>query len=194
MKAKQLTSDQIYQNKMQYLQLLSKLNIDLTDLSLYLDSIDYFNKPAAAQYFRAYQGGLCQYALDLYYELSQLVNAYCPGVYTEEDVIKVALFKDIYRAELYESYNKNVKNELTGQWESVLSYRYKEDRPAFGNLEFSSYMIAKKFINFTDEQIEAITQSGATESYGGDIYNILETYPLVSLVKMADLAARYLTK
>ena len=57
-------------------------------------------------FFKTYAGGLCQYSLDLYYELAQLVNAYFPGKYTEEDVIKVALFKDIYKAELFEPYAK----------------------------------------------------------------------------------------
>lgn len=187
-----LTDEQIYQNKMQYLELLSKLNIDLTELSKYLDVVDYFNKPASTQYFRAYPGGLCQYALDLYYELSQLVNAYCPGKYTEEDVIKVALFKDIYRAELYELYNKNVKNEETGKWEVVPSYRYKEERPTFGDLGFSSYMVAKHFITFTDEQIEAITQAETGNTYAGDIYDIMNSYKLVPLTSMAVMAARYL--
>ena len=106
-----LNETQIYNNKMKFLELLSKLNIDLTSLTKYLDAQDYFNKPASSQFLRPYPGGLCQYALDLYYELAQLVNAYCPGKYTEEDVIKVALFKDIYKAELFEAYTKSVKND-----------------------------------------------------------------------------------
>ena len=85
-----LNENQLYNNKLKFLELLGKLNIDLTPLVKYLDTHDYFNKPASSQYFRPYAGGLCQYALDLYYELAQLVNAYCPGKYTEEDVIKLA--------------------------------------------------------------------------------------------------------
>ena len=97
-----LDQEKIYQNKLKFMELLTKLNVDLTDFSKFLDAVDYYNKPASTTYFKAYQGGLCQYALDLYYELCQLVNAYAPGKYTEEDVIKVALFKDLYRAILYE--------------------------------------------------------------------------------------------
>lgn len=187
-----LNENQIYQNKLQFMQLLMKLDIDLTELSAYLDSVDYFNKPASTQYFKAYPGGLCQYALDLYFELAQLVNAYCPGKYTEADVIKVAFFKDLYRAELYEAYLKNIKNDLTGQWETVPAFRYKELRPTFGDLGFSSYMIAKRYINFSDEQVEAITQSATKENYAGDIHSIMRSYPLVTLTKMADIAAMYL--
>lgn len=187
-----LDENQIYQNKLQYVTLLNKLNIDLTDLMQYLDQVDFFNKPATAQYMRAYPGGLCQYALDLYFELAQLVNAYFPGKYTEEDVIKVALFKDLYKAELYESYFKNSRNDQTGQWEQVAAFKYKEQRPTFGDLGFSSYMIAKRYITFSDEQIEAITQSNTKCEYAGDIHEIMRAYPLVTLTKMADLVVTYL--
>lgn len=187
-----ISAEQISLNKFKFYELLNKLNIDLVEFSKYLDSIDYFNKPASNQFFRPYAGGLCQYALDLHYELTQLVNAYCPGRYTEEDVIKVALFKDLYKAELYEPYYKNVKNDSTGQWESVLAYRYRENRPVYGDLAFSSFMTARKFIEFTEEQIEAIMHSTATNSYGGDLHEIMRGYPLVTLTKMADLAAYYL--
>lgn len=187
-----LDENQIYNNKVQYMQLLARLNVDLTDFYQYLESVEYFNKPATTQYFKAYPGGLCQYALDLYYELAQLANAYCPGRYSDKDIISVALLKDLYRAELYESYLKNQKNDQTGQWEQVWAYRYKEQRPTYGDISFSSYMIAKRYISFTDEQIEAIIQSSAKSDYSGDIHEILRVYPLVTLVKMADLAATYI--
>ena len=185
-----LDQEKIYQNKLKFMELLTKLNVDLTDFSKFLDAVDYYNKPASTTYFKAYQGGLCQYALDLYYELCQLVNAYAPGKYTEEDVIKVALFKDLYRAILYEECKKNVY--VDGKWQEVKSYKYKEDRPTFGDLGFSSYMVAKHFFDFTDEQIEAITQADTKEQYAGDIHDILRSYPLVTLTKMACLAAQYL--
>ena len=169
---------------------MTKLNVDLTEFSRFLDSVDYFNKPASTQYFRAYPGGLCQYALDLYYELAQLANAYFPGRYKEEDVIKVALFKDLYRALLYEEFDKS--QQVDGNWVTTKAYRWKDNRPTFGDLGFSSYMVAKHFFDFTDEQIEAITQSDARESYAGDIHDILRSYPLVTLTKMAGLVAEYL--
>jgi hypothetical protein len=53
-------------------------------------------------------------------------------------------------------------------------------------------MIAKRFINFTDEQIEAITQASTKSDYAGDIHDIMRSYPLVTLTKMADLATLYL--
>jgi hypothetical protein len=87
---------------------------------------------------------------------------------------------------------KNSKNDVTGQWEVVPAFRYKECRPTFGDLGFSSYMIAKRFIQFSDEQVEAITQASAKNDYAGDIHTIMRSYPLVTLTKMADLATLYL--
>lgn len=186
-----LTEAQIQENKIKYLSLLSKLNIDLTDLTDYLNKVDYFVQPATYQAFKAYPGGLCEYAIALAYELGNLVNAYAPGKYTSEDILKVALFRDLYRAEMTESYLKNIKNEVTGQWETQLAYRTKEERNAYGDIGFSSYMVAKKFISFTDEQIEAITQTRFSD-YNIDTHVILRQYPLAALVKMADIAVSYL--
>jgi len=189
-----LTQEQIANNKIKFIELLSKLNIDLTMLMKYFEGTDYFNKPLSYKKgdIGYYAGGLCEHALKLYYELGMLCNAYRKDKYSEEDVIKVALFKDIYKAELYEAYYRNVKNDDTGNWESVIDYRIKEVRPTFGDLSFSSYMIAKHFIELNDEQIEAICMASSNESCGGDIHDIRCSYPLVTLTRMAEFASLYL--
>lgn len=189
-----LTDTQILENKEKYISLLAKLGVDLTQFTKYLEAVDYFNKPASNQSFKAYPGGLCQYALDLYFELGTLCNAYFPGEYTEEDVIKVALFKDLYRAEMYEGYYKNVKDEVTGEWQQIPAYRTKEERPTFGDLGFSSFMVAQHFFQFTDEQIESIVHGRGLDGYSIDIQDILKSYPLVALTRMADFAATYFNK
>jgi len=183
-----LTDEQKFLNKTKYLELLARLGVDLTNFSMYLTSIDYFEKPATNQYQFSYAGGLCEQALKECHELGVLCGAYFPNQYSEEDIIKVALLRNLYRAEMYEAYNKNVKNEITGQWESVGAYRTKENRPTYGDLGFSSYMIAKNYFTFSDEQIEAIIHSTGLNNYSVDIHDVMKTYPLVVLTKMADLA------
>lgn len=188
-----LTEEQILDNKNKFIDLLTNLNIDLTALTKYLISerVDYFNKPYNNYQSYAYRGSLCAHTIRLFEELKRLCDLYCPDRYSLEDILKVALFKDLYRAELYEPYYKNVKNEITGQWESVLSYRTKEIRPIFGDINFSSYMIAKKFINLdNDELVEAIMFSSNTANI--ENYNIRKTYKLVTLVSMAELVVDYL--
>lgn len=189
-----LTVEQKNANEIRFIGLISRLNIDLTDLSMFLDEIDFFNAPATTQYIGAYPGGLCEYALKVAYELGVLCNAYFPGRYSEEDIIKVALFKDIYKATMYESYLKNVKDETTGQWNTFPAYKTREAnaRPVFGDAALSSYLQAKKYIDFTDEQALAIIHSNG--NYPPDIHEVMRNYPLVTLIRMADMAAAYISQ
>ena len=188
-----LTQEQKNNNEIKFIELLAKLNIDLTEVTKFLDQIDYFNKPASTQYNGAYSGGLCEYALKVAHELGVLCNAYFPGRYTEEDVIKVAFFKDIYKATMYEAYTKNIKNDATGQWEAISAYKTRDgiNRQVFGDLSFSSYMQIKDIIPLTTEQIEAIVYSRISD-FAPDIYEVFRTYPLVTLTRMAEMAAMYI--
>lgn len=170
-----LTQEQIQENKIKFLELLSKLNFDMTDISLYLDGIDYFNAPNTSQYFRAYPGGLCQTALELYSCLKKQVDMYLPGYYTEQDIITVALFKNIYRAEMYECIN------------GVYKTRSGKVRPTYGDLGFSSYMTVRHFLkDLTDEQVEAICHGSVTDN-SIDIHEVRRSYPLVALTAVAEL-------
>ena len=188
-----ISQEQKNNNEIRFMELLTRLNIDLTNINKLLDEVDYFNKPASTQYNGAYPGGLCEHALKVAHELGVLCNAYFPGRYTEEDVIKVALFKDIYKASMYEGYMKNVKNDETGQWESVPAFRTRENsnRPVFGEIGFSSYMQIKDLILLTDENIEAIVHSRHSD-YAPDTHEVCRVFPLVTLTRMAEMAAMYL--
>ena len=187
-----LTLEQKNANEIRFMELLTKLNIDLTETTKLLDKVDYFNKPASTQYSGAYPGGLCEYALRFAHELGILCNAYFPGRYSEEDVIKVALFKDIYKATMYDPNYRNVKNDDTGNWDQVLSYRTKEgvNREVFGDLALSSYFQIKNFISLTDEQSLAIIHSMG--NFPPDIHDVMRTYPLVALTRMAEIATTHL--
>ena len=188
-----LTLEQKNNNEIKFMEMLSMLNIDLTEISKLLDQIDYFNKPLSAQYNGAYPGGLCEYALRFAHELGVLCNAYFPGRYSAEDVIKVALFKDIYKASMYEAYMKNVKDEESGQWTTVPAYKTKEgnNRPVYGELGFSSYMQIRDLVPLTTEQIEAIVYSRISD-FVPDIHEVFRNYPLVALARMAEMAAMYI--
>lgn len=189
-----LTVEQKNNNENKFMDLLSRLNIDLTEINKLLEQNNFFDKPATAQYNGAYPGGLCEHALLVAHELGVLCNVYYPGRYSEEDVIKVALFKDIYRATLYEGYLRNVKDEQTGQWQAVPAYRIADGtgRSVFGEIGFSSYMQIKNFVSLTDEQIEAIIHSRLNDN-AIDIHEIFRRYPLAVLTKMAEMAVLYIS-
>lgn len=187
-----LTDEQKLHNRERFISLLSRLtDCRQEELVRYLDSKNYFEAPATGQYQRSYAGGLCEYALALCHELGNVVSMYAPDKYTAEDLIKVALFRDIYRVEMYELGTKNVKN-AAGEWETQIYYKTKDTRPVFGDLGFSSYMIAKDFVSLNNEQIEAICNSSYRDSRTPDIQEILKAYPLVTLTHMADMAATYI--
>ena len=188
-----ISQEQKNNNEIRFMELLARLNIDLTEINKFLDQIGYFNAPASSQYKGAYPGGLCEHALNVAHELGALCNAYFPGRYSEEDIIKVALFKDIYKATMYELYMKNVKNEETGQWITVPAYKTKEgaERPVFGDLGFSSYMQIKGLVELSDEQTEAIVHSRPSET-APDIHDICRRFPLVTLTRMAEMVSTYI--
>lgn len=182
--------------KSDFLSILSELNVDLTNFTKYLDSnrVRYFDKPYNNYENNAYAGSLCDHSVKLYYELVKLSNLYfttedMTNVYSKEDLIKASLLANIYRAELYEPYNKNVKNEVTGQWESVVSYKTKDNRPSFGSIGLSSYMIAKKFFDISDEVAMAIIY--ACDNSAIDLFTVKKLFPLVNLIQMAESAVLY---
>ncbi len=183
-----LSLDQIYDNKEKFLSKLSTLDFDMTKLYQYLEDVHYFEAPLTTNSDQSYPGGLCENALTLYRELKVISNAYFPGKYSEEDFIKVAFFKNLYKVEMFEQVLKNRKNPETNEWEEYPAYQTKAERRVFGDLGFSSYMIAKNFISFTDEQIEAICHGSGLDSFSRDSFEICRNYPLVVLTRMADLA------
>jgi hypothetical protein len=89
---------------------------------------------------------------------------------------------------------KNVKDEVTGQWVAVPAYKTREAnaRVVFGTAGFSSYMQIKKSVELNDEQIEAIMYS-SPQSFEPDIHEVMRAYPLVTLTRMAEIAATYIS-
>jgi hypothetical protein len=94
---------------------------------------------------------------------------------------------------MYEAYMKNVKDDETGQWTTVPAFKTKEgsNRPVFGELGFSSYMLIRELVPLTAEQIEAIVYSRISD-FAPDIHDVFRNYPLVTLTRMAEMAAMYI--
>lgn len=180
-----LTDEQKIQNKEKYISLLQMAEVYSEELVAFLESINYFEAPFSAQRSYSYAGGLCEYSLKLAHEMGVLGSHYFKNKYTAADILKVALFKEVYRAFLYKITPKNVKNDETGKWEVTYIYSNNENRPVFGDLGLSSYMLMRKFIDFSDEQMEAIIQQNNLTNYSSDIYEVSKTYPLVTIARMA---------
>lgn len=183
-----LTEEQIFANKKKYMELLMTLGVDLTELFKFLEGHDYFYQPATSQYFNSFDGGLVAYQIKLYEMLKFLVPT-LGFSYTDADLIKVSLFKDFYRGFMYEEGSGRTKPDGT----QVPTYKTldPELRITYGDVNFSSYMLAKHFIDFTDEQTLALMY-GKPDVFVPDLHEILRSNKLVALVRMADIAVQHL--
>ena len=205
-----LTKEQIEENKNTFLQLISKVNIpgaDIKGLVDYLLANDFFTAPASTVYHCNYDGGLCYHSLNVYYTIKDLAALYTPGKYSDDTLIAVALLHDVSKVNFYEKtiVNKKVYNEQgtkhdnIGKFEWVAEEAYKvkpaEDRFLAGSHEENSMLIAGRFIPFTMEEIVAIMHHHCNSNDGNQLYDlsaILNKYPLLGLLHMADFISCFL--
>ena len=174
-------------------------NIDregFQDLLLWLTKSDYYTAPASTRFHGCYPGGLLEHSLNVYDQLIKLI-----GVYYDKDEITdelmesaaiVALFHDLCKVNFYEPFMKNVKNDETGRWEQVQSYKINEKVP-LGHSQ-KSVIILQQFIKLKLDEIYAIhAHMGFADSSfkGGDSYvgTIFDRSKLALLTHIADMVA-----
>ena len=96
---------------------------------------------------------------------------------------------------LYKETTRNVKNEITGQWEKVPYYSIDDQYP-YGHGEKSVYLI-ERFMRLSPEEAIAIRWhiGGFDETVKGGGYNVgnaFNRYPLAVKLHISDLEATYL--
>lgn len=155
----------------------------------WLHDTDFYTAPASTIYHDSEPYGLVKHSLEVANEIKQLW--YLPK-FCDIDIsqaILVALVHDWCKIGRYEPYLKNVKNENTGVWEKVESYRYKDSPLPFGHGE-ASVFIANKLLHLTTEQSLAIRwHMGWSRVYQQDMNDLQysnENYPLVHMLQFAD--------
>lgn len=161
----------------------------------YLTKSDFFIAPASTRFHSAYEGGLAQHSLNVYYCLREYLNrervkSIYKMSYTDESVAIVGLLHDICKVDTYKKDFRNVKNEQ-GKWEQVPSYRT-EDKLPYGHGEKSVYMI-NGFIRLSREEAMAIRwHMGFSGTEDNNLTGrALESYPLAFAVATADMEATY---
>ena len=168
----------------------------LPDLLLWLEKTDFWTAPASTRFHGCYPGGLLEHSLNVYDQLIKLIGMY----YEEEEVTPellesaavVALFHDLCKVNFYEPFMKNVKNDDTGRWEQVQSYKINEKVP-LGHSQ-KSVIILQQFMKLKLDEIYAVhAHMGFADSSfrGGDSYvgTIFEKSKLALLTHMADMVA-----
>ena len=160
-----------------------------TRATTWLNETDFYEAPGSTQYHDSHPRGLLIHSLRVAYEIMQLHTL---PKFSNTDVAKAvycALVHDWCKINKYEQYMRNVKNEETGVWEKIPSYRYRDAAVPLGHGETSMFL-AGKFTSLTAEMACAIRWHMGAWQMNPAIINDLqqsnETYPLVLMLQFAD--------
>ena len=168
----------------------------IDNLLNYLIKSDFFTAPASSKFHLCRPGGLCMHSINVFNRLVKEVEAEWGKVedspYSMETITLVSLMHDLCKIDYYKPYKKNVKNEETGKWEPVDSYKIEEKLPIAHS--FKSQYILRSYVNLSREESVAImSHMGGfdTTVKGGDfsISNAFKAFPLALLLHVADLKA-----
>ena len=157
---------------------------------------DFFTAPASARFHGAYAGGLCDHSVNVYrcleaYLARERVREVYGMEYPPESVAVAALLHDVCKIGCYKAGTRNVKNDVTGQWEKVPTYNY-EDRLPYGHGEKSVYIISG-FMRLTREEAMAIRWHMGFSGPEDDrtVGQALQQYPPAFALATADMEASY---
>lgn len=191
------------QIKEETIKLWKQVNRDGVDnLIKWLCSSDYFTAPASTKYHGAYEGGLAEHCLDVYYRmLSEVANeqAYAnahgyDGAYansiTPENIIITALGHDLCKVDFYTTATRNVKDEATNSWHKEPFYKVEEKLP-YGHGEKSVYILQSFIRPLKREEALAIRfhMGDWSDMNTSRAYDIC---PMAVLLHTADEKASYL--
>jgi len=156
---------------------------------------DFFRAPASARYHCAYEGGLCEHSLNVYYclkdylERERVTDLY--GLeYSEETIALVSLLHDVCKIGCYQTGTRNVKGE-DGRWQAVPTFQYEDPLP-YGHGEKSVYIV-NGFLRLSREEAMAIRwHMGFSGTEDNRLVGRAFTqYPLAFALSVADMEATY---
>lgn len=160
------------------------------------DNSDFFTAPASTRYHGAYEGGLCEHSLNVYYCLKEYlsrerVKEEYKVEFSDEAIAIVALLHDLCKVNLYRTSFRNSKNEATGKWEKVPYYEYNDTLP-YGHGEKSVYIVSG-FMRLTRDEAMGIRwhMGFSGEENINTVGRALEMYPLALAAYIADMEATF---
>lgn len=208
-----ITDEQIQKNKERFLELVFSIerpNSNLEGLINWLQNSDFFVAPASHKYHSAYKGGLCAHSLNVYDNLVALVKDFgMEGIISEDTCKIVGLLHDLAKINFYkiDYRNKKIysdtgsKRDEQGRfdWVTVKEYACLDDTERFiyGNHETTSEYYIRSFIPLTYiESIAIIHHHGnmSWDSMQDNVASVWNTYPLSTLIFVADLEAAFINE
>lgn len=154
---------------------------------------DFFIAPASTKYHGAWEGGLAEHSLHVFYRLKKLCIAECGELKHLESIAICGLLHDLCKTNFYAVSTRNVKNEKTGMWEKQPYYTVADKFP-LGHGEKSVFLI-ERFLRLTPEEALAIRwhMGGFDDAAKGyALTGAYERCPLALLLHIADMMATYL--
>ena len=155
----------------------------------WLDGTDFYDAPASTRYHDSDPSGLLRHTLKV---VNRAIDLTTIDPFKSVDIaeaVLVAIVHDFCKINFYESFMRNVKDDTTGEWSKVASYRHKPSDYPFGHGVTSLYM-AEKLFKFTLEQALAIrwhmSVYDVSDYERSDLFNANEKYPMVTLIQIAD--------
>lgn len=157
----------------------------------WLESTDFFTAPASTKYHDSFQSGLLRHSLLVARNVAELMKLSQFHNIDTAEAILVALVHDWCKIDFYEEYQRNVKDDTTGQWYQQTAYRCKGSKIPLGHGVTSLYM-AQKFFKINTEQALAIRwHMGDYTTSETEKYDLMEAnkHPMVQLIQIADKLA-----
>ena len=157
----------------------------------WLESTDFFVAPASSVYHDAHVRGLLLHTLRVYNKACDLWKIPEFADVNAHSFTLVALVHDWCKIGLYEQYEKNVKNDETGQWEKKLAYRRSVSTciGSFGHGTTSLYLASRLFSLSNDEALAIRWHMGeynVCDAEMNELHLSNETFPIVQMIQFAD--------
>lgn len=158
----------------------------------WLETSGFYAAPASSQYHDSVPGGLVHHSLKVYNETMEMLNNPKFSTCDFLSAAVISLVHDWCKIGLYESYMRNVKNEQTGQWEQVLSYRINQKGIPLGH-GVGSMFLANKVFTLTPEEACAVRwhmgEYNVADNEMNELHNANAHNPLCYLIQFADRLA-----
>ena len=158
----------------------------------WLSSTDFYDAPASTKYHDSEPHGLLRHTLKV---VNAVLDLSALPQFKNVDIAEVtlaAIVHDWCKINFYEPYMKNVKNETTGAWEQVPSYRYKGSQYPLGH-GVTSMFIASRLFKLTIDQAMAIRwhmgEYNVCDFERSDLMDANEKSPMVQMLQIADRMA-----
>lgn len=186
----------VAKNKQAFLDLCrEKVKRDgLEKLIDWLQKSDFFTAPASTRYHGAYEGGLCEHALDVYDCALKVCKGYDLEL-NDESLAIAALFHDLCKVNFYKTEMRN-KN-IDGKWMKVPAYTV-DEKYAFGGHGSKSVFLIQQFMQLKTDEAAAINChmgfSDVSPQGTGEISRAFSAFTLAWVIHVADEAATYLLK